>query len=305
MWQKFLNLLIILFFLAISWILNQNYPDIDLAKINSSLVALAILYFVFHLLLENLILHRVRIRKTQYLFIRLANAIYYLILSFWILTIWIENTETLLLSYGLVSAALAFALQDLFKNIVGGISLLFSGLYHVGDRIEIDNNLGDVIAIDLLNTTMFEIKNWVAGDQPTGRIISVPNQKVLFTNTVNYSKDHDFIWDEIMIPLTYKSNWQQASQIISEIINQETKTIVKEADKQLNKLAKKYFFEEAPAKSNIFITPTDNWIELRARFVTHVKNRRTTFNNISTKTLEALQKKRNIKIASQTIQVTK
>jgi len=303
--QKFLNLLIIIVLLAISWLLNQYYPNIDLAKITASFTALTILYFAFHVLLINLIVHRLRTRKTQFLFVRLVNAVFYLFLSFWILTIWIENTETLLLSYGLVSAALALALQDLFKNIVGGISLLFSGIYHVGDRVDIDGNIGDIIAIDLFNTTMFEIKNWVGGDQPTGRIITIPNQKTLTANISNYTKDHNFIWDEIMIPITYDSNWLLAKQTIEDIIHLATKTTVRQAEQQMDKLAKKYFFEETPAKSDIFISITDNWIELRARYVTNTKERRTTFNDISVKILSALQKKRSIKIASQTIQFKK
>lgn len=90
-----------------------------------------------------------------------------------ILQIWVTDTSSLLVSYGIIGAGLAFALQDVFKNFVGGILIIVSGYYRVGDRITIDDKSGDVMDIGILNTTLMEIRGWVGGDQPSGRLLMI------------------------------------------------------------------------------------------------------------------------------------
>jgi small-conductance mechanosensitive channel len=48
---------------------------------------------------------------------------------------------------------------------------------------------------------------------------------------------------------------------------------------------------------------TDNWIELTARYVTPVRQRRTIRSKINQKILEHIEKSENIKIASETVNV--
>jgi len=50
----------------------------------------------------------------------------------------------------LIGAGVAIALQDFFKNLLGGIIIFVTGIYRVGDRIEISSKYGDVIDIGLL-----------------------------------------------------------------------------------------------------------------------------------------------------------
>jgi small-conductance mechanosensitive channel len=61
----------------------------------------------------------------------------------------------------------------------------------------------------MLYTTILEIDEWVAGDQPTGRLSMIPNSYVLSNITNNYTKDFNFIWDEIAIPILYSSDWRR------------------------------------------------------------------------------------------------
>ena len=63
-------------------------------------------------------------------------------------------------------AGIAIALQDLFKNIAGVAILFLTGLYRVGDRIEINSKTGDVMEIGILYATILEIKDWVSGGKP-------------------------------------------------------------------------------------------------------------------------------------------
>ena len=285
--------------------MNSFTPLYDLSNAVKSLVAITITYCFFKIVLRLLIDRNVKERKAVHLFRRLNNSAFYVVVVFWLLTIWVENTETLLLSYGLISAAVALALQDIFKDLIGGFVLLGSGNYRVGDRIEVEGVVGDVAKISLLYTTVLEIRNWVDGDQPTGRLTLVPNGKVARAVVHNYTKDHEFIWDEIVIPITYTSDWQDAIKRIKVILGKTQTQISKKAEKQIENLSKHYYIENSVIEPNVFIKLTDNWIELHIRYITDTTTRRTSQSDISIEILKEIQNSKGITIASETMQIIK
>lgn len=194
-----------------SWAVNVYYKDVDLTKLFSSAVVVALSYLFFRISLEQLTAQRIHEPKTRYSF-RKTTQILFLVTSFvLVLKIWMINPQELVVAYGLVAAGVAIALQDLFKNVAGGIVIFTPGSYEIGNRIEINGKCGDIIDISILYTTILEIREWVHGDQATGRITSIPNGLVLSTVVNNYTKDHHFLWDEISIPVTYESDWNRLS----------------------------------------------------------------------------------------------
>ncbi len=60
--------------------------------------------------------------------------------------------------------------------------------------------------IGVLYTTITEVGEWINGNQATGRLSIIPNSNVLTNNVNNFTKDHNFIWDEISLPITYDSD---------------------------------------------------------------------------------------------------
>lgn len=76
----------------------------------------------------------------------------------------------------------------MFKNFAGGVIVFLSGIYKVGDRIEIESITGDVIDIGIMYTTILETRGWVSGDQATGRLVIVANKAVVSGNISNYTK---------------------------------------------------------------------------------------------------------------------
>ena len=61
-----------------------------------------------------------------------------------------------------VGIAVGFGAQDLLKNIIGGILILFDRPYQVGDKIQMDDYYGEVIKIGLRSTKI------VTPDDSTG-----------------------------------------------------------------------------------------------------------------------------------------
>ncbi len=173
-----------------------------------------------------------------------------------------------------MGAGIAIALQDLFKNFVGGLTIFLTSIYRIGDRVEIDSRFGDVIDIGMMYTTLLEIREWVDGDQATGRLSMMPNGVVLSKSVINYTKDHSFIWDEITLPLTYDSDWRKAAKDFEDIARKETERYVADAEKQMAAIMQKYYFSARAVEPSVFVTVTDNWIALSVRYITDARHRR-------------------------------
>ena len=289
---------------GLAWFLHTRYKIILVEKIFYSFVALSVSYFFLKLLLEGVVVKRIKDSRARYSF-RKTTQVLFLVASFVIiLRIWIPNPQALLVAYGLVAAGVAIALQDVFKNFAGSLSILLTGIYRVGDRIEVNNKYGDVIDIGPFYTALIELREWVDGDQTTGRIIFMPNGNVLSHHVNNYTKDHNFIWDEIALPVTYKSDWKKAIETIHKIVKKETSSTTKQVETEISKLEEKYYLSKRNIEPAIFITPTDNWITLQIRYVVDVRDRRITHNKLARLILDELEKTPDVTIASQTLTVT-
>lgn len=284
------------------WVLNYVYPLVYLQKGFYTFLALSIIYFVFKLMIQEKIIKTIKDKKTKYSFSKVISVLYMAVFLVTIIMIWVENPQDITVAYGLAGAGIAIALQDLFKNVAGGIVLFLTGIYRVGDRIEVNGKSGDVMDIGILYTTILEIKDWVSGDQATGRIMSIPNGAILANSVNNYTKDHNFIWDELHIPISYASDWKMASQKILEIVKNETRHIAEQAEKEISTMEEKYYLDNRSVEPAIYLTSTDNWISFYIRFPTEVRNRRFIRDKITRLILDELSKS-NIKIASTTLDV--
>lgn len=63
--------------------------------------------------------------------------------------IWIDAFDNLATFLGLLSAGIAIGLSDLLKNMAGWAYILTRRPLSVGDRIEVDGTIGDVVDVRL------------------------------------------------------------------------------------------------------------------------------------------------------------
>jgi small-conductance mechanosensitive channel len=183
------------------------------------------------------------------------------------------------------------------------MTILMTGMFGVGDRIEINGRSGDVIDISILNTTLLEIRNWVDGDQATGRITSIPNGLILTQPVQNYTKDHDFIWDELTIPVTYDSDWKLVIKDVEKLVKQITGKHEKNAERDMNRIGRKYYLTKRITEPQTFVKLTDNWIQLSIRYIADTRTRRSIQNEISQNLLEYFNKNEQATIASETLDI--
>jgi len=272
-------------------------------RIFSTFLVFLITYAVKYLL-GRWVAGRVFNKKAQFSFRRIVNILYVIAILVALLIIWVQDVSILFVSTGIIGAGIAIALQDVFRNMAGGIIILINQNYKIGDRIEVDGKYGDVLDIGLFNTTLLEIKEWIEGDQTTGRLTTVPNSFILSRIFDNYNREYSYIWDEISLPITYDSDWKEAYLKIMAIVDKETKTTVEQAEKALLELGKKYYIAKRRTQPAIYITLTDNWITFKIRYITEINIRRSVNSKLSQNILEEIQKSKNIHIASTTLSIS-
>lgn len=80
----------------------------------------------------------------------------------------------------LTSAALAIGLglQDLIKNLIGGLVIVTDRPYQIGDRVKLRDAYGEVAQIGLRSTKLLT---------PDGTLVTVPNSEILTSATFNAS----------------------------------------------------------------------------------------------------------------------
>ncbi len=258
----------------ILWAADLYFPSTYLERSVITLFTISLIYLGLRVVFENITLSRISEIKTKYSFRKGITVVYYLLIAVVVVIVWVQNSQAVLVSFGIIGAGLAIALQDVFRNFAGSIFIISSGLYSVGDRIEIDKKMGDVIDIGLWNTTLMEIQGWVNGDQPSGRITLVPNGLVITTPVFNYTKDFTFIWDEITIPLTYQSDWKEAISVFSAIAEKHTAEMIVDAQRSIEQVGTRYYFIKKSVEPSVYLTTTSSWIEVTVRYVSDVRRRR-------------------------------
>ncbi|MCJ7606280.1 MAG: mechanosensitive ion channel family protein [Thermoplasmata archaeon] len=287
------------------WVMDYYEPNTHLENGFLTFLSLAVIYLVFKILLESILVRRIKDSKTKYSVRKALSIVYIIVFIGVLIQIWVTNTDAMFVSYGLMAAGIAIALQDFFKNFVGGLTIFLTGIYRVGDRVEVDSKSGDVIDIGLLYTTMLELREWVDGDEATGRLATVPNGVVLSKIVNNYTRDHNFIWDEITLPITYDSDWQMATQRFEEIARKETVEVAARAEVEMSSITGKYYFSKRVVEPRVYMKVTDNWISLTVRYITSIRERRASKNALYKLMLTEVQgSDGRIKFASETIDIT-
>lgn len=218
--------------------------------------------------------------------------------------VWIERLGDLSVALGILAAGLAFALQEVIGSFAGWLTIIGGRPFSVGDRIETSSIRGDVVDVGILRTTLMEIGNWLQGDHNTGRIVTVSNAFIFKEPLFNYSAYLRFIWDEISLPITYESDWQKATAIMLEAVQQHPnyRSLLPQAEDQRRQARRKLAVRITPLQPRVFVKLTDNWIELGMVYPVDNDLRRNFRSEVSQRILSDFAEA-GISIASQTIAI--
>lgn len=221
-----------------------------------------------------------------------------------VLCLWAQLLPNKGTFFGLMGAGLALAMKEPLLSIAGRLSIWAGGLYRIGDRIEFQNMAGDVIGIGVFYTRMLEIGNWIHGEQATGRIVEFPNASVYQHPVYNYTQNFSYIWDELMLPVTYASDVTAATAILIETGEEYTRDFLKPAAAEIEKLRDTYLLPDLNLQPTVYTRVTSNYVELTMRYLVDPRKRRAASSWLFSRVFEKVRANMEIGIASETLDLT-
>jgi small-conductance mechanosensitive channel len=220
-----------------------------------------------------------------------------------LLWIWVGALRQFGTFFGLLSAGIAIALQDLLKNVAGWLYILIRRPYRVDDRVEIDGVRGDVIDIRMFRTTLLEIGNWVDADQSTGRIVHVPNGKVLTTDVFNATEGFGYLWHELPVLITFESDWKLAEARFREILVATGGHTTEEAAIRIRRAARSYKIRYTHLTPTVYLSVRDSGILLTGRLLVDTRRRRAVEQQVWRALLEAFDEEPTLELAYPTTRI--
>jgi len=210
-----------------------------------------------------------------------------------VLSVLFVEWYAVVVSLGLISLILGFALQTPISSFIGWIYILVRQPYRVGDRIEIGEARGDVIDVSYLDTTLWEIGGrHLSTDHPSGRTIKFPNTKVFDTPVFNYSWPlFPYVWNEVKVSLAYESDLEFVATTMQRIAEEELGEVMMEKVKMFKDLLARTpvdHLEVRERPSVVFRVHENTWIEAILRYLVEPRRAGRIKNALTQKILTAL-----------------
>ena len=216
----------------------------------------------------------VKNREVQY---RWGKTLAYLTLTIttvFLIAIWVDGLTQVGTFLGLVSAGVAIALKDLLVDVAGWLILITKAPFEVGDRIQIGPHSGDVVDTSILHFHLLEIGNWVDSDQSTGRLIRIPNAKIITDPISNYTSEFPFLWHEVPVVFTFESDWRRAKALLLEMVTEASEETSRRAADFLRKQPSRKLILPGTVTATVYTSVLDHGVCLSMRFLTDPRRRR-------------------------------
>lgn len=202
--------------------------------------------------------------------------------------LWIQGVAGLATYFGLLSAGVAIALQDLITNLAGWLFILLRRPFRIGDRVEIGGHAGDVVDIRPFRFIMLEIgAKWVHAEQSTGRLLHVPNGWVFKHSVANYAEAFGYIWNEVQVVVTFESDWRKAKAALESIAKANAEHLEPEVRKQISIAAESLHIQFSKVTPVIYTTGAEQGIALTMRYLCKARERRASTSAMWEKILDA------------------
>ena len=188
--------------------------------------------------------------------------------------VWFTSFQSVATFFGLLSAGLVLALREPLLNMAGWFFLIWKRPIRIGDRIEVQGQVGDVIDIRLFYFTLNEIRDWVDADQPTGRVVHIPNSRLFVEPQANYTYGFPLIWHEIPVRVTFESNWQRAKAILTAVGEEYGEKLSELARQQIVRESQRHLIFYQDFQPIVFTQVRENGIQLTLRYLCATTRRR-------------------------------
>jgi small-conductance mechanosensitive channel len=172
---------------------------------------------------------------------------------------------------------LGLSMQAPMGGLVAWFLISLKRPFRPGDRVQFPrlNLIGDVLDVSGMYTTLNQVGGSVAGDEPVGRHVLIPNALLFREVMINYTADQSaaFMLDEVVVRITYDSDWKAAEEILLRAAGEVTREVIAVTGRSPYIRADLY----------------DYGVYMRLRYLTRVKERAATSYRILKQVFEAIQ----------------
>ena len=195
-------------------IIKRLLNIISRKEVYGVIVTIAISYFIYRtltILLEETIINgkdsyeRKKRTTITKLFKNIAKYVLFAIDILTILSIYGVNVKGMVAGLGITATIIGLALQDTLKDIINGINLILENYYIVGDIVDYNGFVGEVIEFGLKST---KIKSF------NGEVLNIANRNLL--EIKNISTKEQIV--TINIPLPYEEKVSDMEKLITKKI---------------------------------------------------------------------------------------
>ena len=125
------------------------------------------------------------------------------------ITVLLAGSAALLVGIGL-------GLQEVFKDFVSGVILLFDGTIRVSDIIEVEGKVGRVTEIRLRASEM---------ETREGIIMIIPNSRFITGNVVNWTHNHKLTRFTVVVGVAYGSDVEKVRDLLVQCANEHPEVV--------------------------------------------------------------------------------
>ncbi|MEG3372046.1 small-conductance mechanosensitive channel MscS [Escherichia coli] len=137
------------------------------------------------------------------------------------------QTASVIAVLGAAGLAVGLALQGSLSNLAAGVLLVMFRPFRAGEYVDLGGVAGTVLSVQIFSTTM---------RTADGKIIVIPNGKIIAGNIINFSRE-SARRNEFIIGVAYDSDIDQVKQILTDIIQSEDRILKdREMTVRLNEL---------------------------------------------------------------------
>ncbi len=260
------------------------------------LASIAVL-FTCYFIISRLFLPRVYKRDRLFVARRVGLYVSIMLMIGVILGFFFDDLRPFATTLGIAGAAVVIALQDLCSSFAGWFVIIASRKIHVGDRIEVDGKIGDVLDLQLLRTTVLELRSGLGVDEPTGRVIVIPNSFIFKGSFINFNHVHPYIWNKIDITITYETPFRDAEALLKRILEEETRLDFEAARAGAGKMEKAYGVADTEYVPKMYSTIADNGVLFRLLYVGHYRRVDDVRNRLNTRILREFDADKRMQLA--------
>ncbi len=234
--------------IALEFLSLDNGLASAVEKINNSLLYISVIYLVIAVvvvMIDHWGKKFAKKSKTKLddillpLFRKTTYAVGFIVMAMMVLDLWGVNIAGILAGVGIAGLALGFAVKDSLANIFGGISLIVSKTFHIGDKVEAEGFTGIVEEVGIRATRVRTFDN---------ELLIVPNGVMANTIIKNFHQPN--LHARVVIPfgVEYGTKIDKAKKVALEVAKS-----IKDIEKD-------------PAPSVVFKEMADSSLNFELRF---------------------------------------